>query len=104
MFKGINHVGIVVKSIDETLGFLTEAFGAEEIHRVEFPDLKQTSCIVRIGDGQFELMEPLGPDGVVGKFLEAKTKLLSVQSGVEGVRAAIEAAVQARGAARGTGN
>lgn len=39
-----------------------------------------------------------------GKYLVAKTKLLSVQSGVEGVRAAIEAAVQARGAARGTGN
>ena len=35
-------------------------------------------------------------DLVGGKYLEAKTKLLSVQSGVEGVRAAIDAAVLAR--------
>ncbi|MBU2550907.1 MAG: VOC family protein [Proteobacteria bacterium] len=72
MFKGINHVGIVVQSIDDTLGFLSETFGAEEVSRVELPQLQQVSSIVRIGNGQFELMEPMGPDGVVGKFLEGK--------------------------------
>lgn len=72
MIKGINHLGIAVKSIDETLAFLKEAFGAEEISRTEFPELKQVSSIVALGDGKFELMEPTGPDGVVGRFLEAK--------------------------------
>ncbi|MBW1780535.1 MAG: VOC family protein [Deltaproteobacteria bacterium] len=72
MIKGINHLGIVVKSIDEVVPFLKEAFGAEEISRVEFPELKQISATVRIGDGCLELMEPIGPDGPVGKFLESK--------------------------------
>jgi len=72
MIKGINHVGVVVRNIDEVVGFLGETFGAEEITRVEFPELRQISAIVRIGDGCFELMEPTAPDGAVGKFLETK--------------------------------
>lgn len=72
MIKGINHVGIVVKNIDEVVTFLRETFGAEEITRIEFPELKQTSAIVRLGDGSFELMEPTAPDGAVGKFLETR--------------------------------
>jgi len=72
MIKGINHVGIAVKNIDEMLGFLKEAYGAEEVSRTEFPQMKQVSSIVKIGDGYLELMEPTAPDGVVGKFIEAK--------------------------------
>ena len=72
MIKGINHLGIVVKSLDDVIPFLQEAFGAEEVSRVEFPDLKQISATVRIGDGCLELMEPTAPDGAVGKFLESK--------------------------------
>jgi methylmalonyl-CoA/ethylmalonyl-CoA epimerase len=72
MIKGINHVGIVVKNIDEVLSLLREAFGAEEVHRMEIPVMKQISSIVRIGDDCFELMEPTGPDGPAGSFLEAK--------------------------------
>ncbi|MFC1859518.1 VOC family protein [Thermodesulfobacteriota bacterium] len=72
MIKGINHMGIVVKDIDDTLSFLKEAFGAEEVRRTEYPMMKQISCIVRIGDGCFELMEPTEPDGPAGKFLETK--------------------------------
>ena len=72
MIKGINHVGVVVESIDDVLGFLHDAFGAEEVRRVEFPQLKQVSSIIQIGDGSFELMEPTASDGTVGKFLEGK--------------------------------
>jgi methylmalonyl-CoA/ethylmalonyl-CoA epimerase len=72
MVKGINHLGVVVKDIDEAVAFLRETFGAEEIKRVAFPNLQQISCIVRMGDGCFELMEPTGPDGAAGKFLDAK--------------------------------
>jgi methylmalonyl-CoA/ethylmalonyl-CoA epimerase len=72
MIKGINHLGIVVKDIDEVAGFLQETFGAEEITRQEFPGLKQISAIVKIGEGFFELMEPTSPDGTVGKFLETR--------------------------------
>ncbi len=72
MIKGINHLGIVVKNIDEVVDFLRETFGAQEISRIELPELKQISATVQIGDGYFEIMEPTAPDGAVGKFLESK--------------------------------
>ena len=72
MIKGINHLGIVVKDIDEVVDFLKETFGAEEIKRVPLPNLQQISAIVRIGDSCFELMQPTGPHGAAGKFLKAK--------------------------------
>lgn len=72
MIKGINHIGFVVKSIDDTLAFLKTAYNAEESERHEFPELGQVSCLVQIGNGRFELMEPLGDTGVVSKFLETK--------------------------------
>ena len=70
MIKGINHVGFVVKSIDDVLEFLARVYDAKEIDRQEFPELGQVSCLVQIGDGKFELMEPLGDVGVVPKFLK----------------------------------
>jgi methylmalonyl-CoA/ethylmalonyl-CoA epimerase len=72
MIKGINHLGIVVRSVDDVVGFLKGAFGAELLDRIEFPELQQISAVVKIGDGCFEIMEPTGPDGAVGKFLETK--------------------------------
>jgi methylmalonyl-CoA/ethylmalonyl-CoA epimerase len=72
MIKGINHVGIVVKNLDEVLSVLREAFGAEEIQRMEIPPMKQISSIVRVGDSCFELMEPTAPEGPAGSFLETK--------------------------------
>jgi len=65
-------LGIVVKDIEEVVAFLGETFGAEELPRVKFPELKQIPPIVRMGHGCLELMEPTAPDGAVGKFLETK--------------------------------
>jgi methylmalonyl-CoA epimerase len=70
MITGVNHIGLVVKSIDETLERWALQFGAREIGRREFPDLGQTSALVGIGESRFELMEPLGTEGVVPSFLE----------------------------------
>ncbi len=72
MILGINHVGIVVKSIDETMDVLSRAFGAVELSRKTIPERGQTSCIVRLGTGMLELMEPYGDIGVVPKFLAEK--------------------------------
>ena len=69
MITGINHVGMVVKNIDETLKLLSALFGAKEIGRKSFPELGQTSCLVSIGNSKYELMEPIGTEGVVPKFL-----------------------------------
>lgn len=72
MIKGINHIGICVKNLDQTLGFLKEMIGAEVLKTVCFPEAGQTSCEVQFGNSKFEIMEPIGNDGVVGKFIEKR--------------------------------
>lgn len=69
MIRGFNHIGIAVQSIDQTMDFLSAAFGAEEVMRQKAPELGQVSALVRIGDAYLELMEPCG-EGVIKKYLE----------------------------------
>lgn len=74
MIKGIDHIGIAVESIDDTVAFLKDTFGAKETSRTDYPALQQISAKVNLnGDTEFELMEPTGPDGAIGKFVK-KTK------------------------------
>jgi methylmalonyl-CoA/ethylmalonyl-CoA epimerase len=70
MIKGIDHIGIAVTNIDETLNFLKESFGAEEYKRTEYPQLQQISSIVMLKGTNFELMQPTGPDGPIGNFMK----------------------------------
>lgn len=69
MVVGINHIGMAVTSIDETLAKWTEAFGATVLkEKKAFPG-GQVSCLIDIQGQQIELMEPNG-EGTVKKFLE----------------------------------
>lgn len=72
MVKGINHVGIVVSSIEETLKLLSNMFGFKEIET--FTDSGQTfkSSLVSINDATFELIEPIGTKGNMAKFLKER--------------------------------
>jgi methylmalonyl-CoA/ethylmalonyl-CoA epimerase len=72
MITGLNHIGIVVKDIDETIGLFSRLFGAEEIGRKTFEELGQTSALIRIGDLKIELMSPYGDKGVVPDFLRKR--------------------------------
>lgn len=70
MIKGINHIGICVKSLEDTLPFLENMIGAKVLKTVRFEEAGQTSCEIQFGDSRYELMEPIGDKGVVGKFIE----------------------------------
>ncbi|HPQ44667.1 MAG TPA: VOC family protein [Syntrophales bacterium] len=70
MIQGLEHIGIAVRSIDKTLEFLKETFGAEELARNEYPELQEISSTVHLSGTYFELIEPTGPKSVIGKFIE----------------------------------
>ena len=72
MIKSLNHIGIVVKSIDDTMENFSRMFNAREIGRKTFAELGQTSALIQVGDFKIELMEPLGDKGVVPNFLRKK--------------------------------
>jgi methylmalonyl-CoA/ethylmalonyl-CoA epimerase len=72
MIKGLNHIGIVVKDLDETMSLFSRLFSAEEIGRKTFAELGQTSALISIGELKIELMAPYGDKGVVPDFLRKR--------------------------------
>lgn len=70
MIEAVDHIGIAVESIDDTLNFLKDTFGAVELTRKEYPEFQQISSKVTIKGTDFEIMQPTGPDGAIGQFMK----------------------------------
>ena len=67
----LNHIGVATPSIDKSLAFYRTMFGAEP-HGPAFdmPAQGVRVCFVDAPNSQIELIEPLGPDSPIIKFLE----------------------------------
>lgn len=68
----IDHVGVAVRSIEESLPFYKKAFGLEPIHREEVAAQKVRVAFLQAGETSIELLEPTGTEGAIAKFLETK--------------------------------
>ena len=67
----LNHVGVATPSIEKSLEMYRTMFGAEP-HGEPF-DLSAQGvrvCFVDAPNSQIELIEPLGPDSPIARFLE----------------------------------
>ncbi len=67
--QGIHHLGVAVEDLDEALVTYERLFGAEVEHRATVDEQGVRAASLRIGDGRVELLEPLGADTPVGRFL-----------------------------------
>ena len=73
MIEKLNHIGVAVTDIEESIKFFQEKFGAKLIMpKTEFSWQKQYSALIEIGNFQIELMQGMGDDSVVGKFVKEK--------------------------------
>ena len=72
MVNGFYHIGLCVKSIDNTFKWMQATMAAKMLYCTEYPDRHQRSAMVVLPDGisKFELMEPMGETGVVADFIE----------------------------------
>ena len=70
MKKGIHHVGLAVRSVDEVARFLNELFGAE-LTDYSMETNEFFSRMVQVGEGFFELLEPRGANGLIERFLKS---------------------------------
>jgi methylmalonyl-CoA/ethylmalonyl-CoA epimerase len=70
--KGLDHVAIAVKNLEEVMAFYKTAFGleADELETVE--DQKVRTAIYGHGMGRIELICPTEPNTSVAKFLEKR--------------------------------
>jgi methylmalonyl-CoA epimerase len=65
----IDHIGVAVASIDETLALYRDALGMPLVHRETVSEQGVDAALLDVGDGHIELLQPLSEDTAVGKFL-----------------------------------
>lgn len=73
MLKKIDHIGIVVKNLDEALDLYVRSFGFQvsDIQVAEKGE-KFRTAMVSFGDVTFELIEPIDDRGGIRNFLETR--------------------------------
>lgn len=69
MIKQIDHLGIAVRSLDETVSFYEKALGLRCEHREEVPSQKVRTAFFDVGGVHLELLEPTAPESPIAKFL-----------------------------------
>lgn len=74
MIKKIEHLGIAVSSIDESLKTFETLLGAScyKIEEVQSEGVK--TAFIQVGDSKIELLEATNPQSPIAKFLEKKGK------------------------------
>ena len=73
MIERLNHIGVAVEDIEESVKFFEEKLGAKVIMpKTDISWQKQYSALIQIGDFQIELMQGQTDDSVIGKFVKEK--------------------------------
>jgi len=70
MLKKIDHLGIAVRSLDESVPYYEKALGLKCEHREEVPSQKVRTAFFQCGEVHLELLEPTSPESPIAKFLE----------------------------------
>ena len=68
----IEHIGIAVKSLDESISYYEKVLGLSCYAIEEVPDQKVRTAFFKVGQTKIELLESTDPAGPIGKFLEKK--------------------------------
>ena len=68
----IEHLGIAVKNLDESIKYYQEVLGLECYSIEEVKDQKVRTAFFKLGNTKLELLESTDPEGPIGKFVEKK--------------------------------
>lgn len=68
----VDHVGVAVRSIDEALPFYKKALGLEPVHREQVTGQHVRVAFLQAGQTAVELLEPLGEEGAIWKFVKER--------------------------------
>ncbi len=89
----IEHIGIAVKSLEESIPFYEKVLGLKCYAIEEVKDQKVKTAFFKIGDTKLELLESTDPDGPIGRFIERKGQgLHHIAFAVRGIDSALEEA------------
>jgi methylmalonyl-CoA epimerase len=96
MLSAIDHVGVAVEDIDAALAIYRDTLGMALVHRETVSEQGVDAALLDVGDSHVELLQPLGPDTAVGKFLARRGPgLHHVAYRVESVEETMQALITA---------
>jgi methylmalonyl-CoA/ethylmalonyl-CoA epimerase len=72
MFETIDHVGIAVLDLERAAGQYEAAFGMPLVHRETVESQGVDAALLDVGPAHVELLQPLGPETVVGRFISKR--------------------------------
>ncbi|MFA6288802.1 MAG: methylmalonyl-CoA epimerase [Opitutaceae bacterium] len=70
MITRIDHIGIAVRSLDESIPYYEKALGLKCEHREVVASQKVSTAFFHAGEVHIELLEPTSPESPIAKFLE----------------------------------
>ncbi len=68
----IEHIGVAVKSLEESIPFWEKLLGTKCYSIEEVKEQKVRTAFFKIGQSKVELLESTDPEGPIGKFIEKK--------------------------------
>jgi methylmalonyl-CoA/ethylmalonyl-CoA epimerase len=93
VFGRIDHIGVAVEDLDDSIALYGERMGMEVQHRETVEGQGVEAVLLGVGESHVELLRPLGPDTAVGKFLaRSGPGLHHVAYGTDDIDSAIESA------------
>jgi methylmalonyl-CoA/ethylmalonyl-CoA epimerase len=91
----IEHIGIAVKSIEESLPYYEKVLGLKCYAVEEVKDQKVKTAFFQVGQTKIELLESTDPEGPIGKFVEKRGEgIHHIAFAVEDVSAALKNAAE----------
>lgn len=68
----LDHVGIAVRNLDEAIDRFGGLYGSQPLYRHTVEQQGVEEAMLPVGGSFIQLLQPLGPDTPIGKFLEAR--------------------------------
>ena len=70
--KNVDHIGIAVSNLQESLSFWETSLGIELHGLEEVTEQHVRTAFLPIGGTEIELLEPTSPDSTIAKFIEKR--------------------------------
>jgi methylmalonyl-CoA/ethylmalonyl-CoA epimerase len=72
MVGKVDHIGIAVKNLEESLKFYEDVLGIKCVADEVVEEQKVKTAFLPLGDTEIELLESTSEDGPIAKFIEKK--------------------------------
>lgn len=87
----VDHIGIAVKSLDDSMDYYIHTLGLKLLGVEPVPEQHVTVAFLDAGNIKLELLEPIGNEGAIASFLEKRGEgVHHIAFGVSDIRQRME--------------